>query len=107
MESILSDHLIRLAFNRSPTKMTFDYHHSVFYWRGKDEREVDFVIKENNSMIPIELKYQNKISRDDYYGLIDFKKVSGEKSALLITKNDLSVGTEAVNIPASLFLLLI
>ncbi|MBI3639698.1 MAG: ATP-binding protein [Thaumarchaeota archaeon] len=107
VENILSDHLIRLAFNRSPTKMTFDYHNSVFYWRGKDDREVDFVIKEEDSAIPIELKYQNKINREDYYGLIDFKKASGEKEALLITKDDLSVGTEATNIPLSLFLLLI
>ncbi|MGH2613006.1 MAG: ATP-binding protein [Rhabdochlamydiaceae bacterium] len=107
MENILSDHLIRLAFNRSPTKMTFDYHNSVFYWRGKEDREVDFVIKEEDSVIPIELKYQNKIHKEDYYGLIDFKKASGEKKALLITKDDLSVGTEATNIPLSLFLLLI
>lgn len=107
MENVLSDHLIRLAFNRSPTKMTFDYHNSVFYWRGSEEREVDFVIKEENSVIPVEIKYQNKIKKEDYYGLIDFKKVSGEKEALLITKDELSVGTEATNIPIVLFLILI
>lgn len=107
VESILSNHLIRLAFNRSSTKMSFDYHNSVFYWRGKEDREVDFIIKEEDSVIPTELKYQNKINKEDYYGLIDFKKASGEKQALLVTKNDLSVEKEATKIPVSLFLLLI
>lgn len=107
VENIMSDHLIRLAFNKTAAKITFDYHNSVFYWRGQDNREVDFIIKDENSVIPIEVKYQNKIRRDDYYGLIDFKKASGEKQALLVTKNDLSVSKEATNIPASLFLLLI
>ncbi len=107
VENILSDHLIRLAFNRSSTKMSFDYHNSVFYWRGKEDREVDFIIKEEDSVIPIELKYQNKIHKEDYYGLIDFKKASREKGALLITKDELSVKKEAANVPISLFLLLV
>lgn len=107
IENIVADHIIRLAFNKTEAKITFDYHNSVFYWKGQDNREVDFIVKDDNSVIPVEVKYQNKIRKDDYYGLIDFKKVSGAKQALLVTKNELSVSNEATNIPASLFLLLI
>lgn len=107
LECITSDHMIRLAFGLTPRKITFDYHNSIFYWMGKNDREVDFIIKIGNEVIPIELKYQNKINREDYYSLIDFKKVTKVKHSLLLTKDKLDVSTESVLIPVSMFLLLI
>ena len=74
---------------------------------GKNDREVDFIIKTDNEAIPIELKYQNMIKIDDYYSLIDFKKVTKSKHSLLLTRNTLDISTESILVPTSLFLLLI
>jgi predicted AAA+ superfamily ATPase len=66
------------------------------------EKEVDFVIKsETSELLPIELKYQNKIQKSDYRGLSTFKK------GILISKNNFDVTGNYVTIPVSLFLLLI
>lgn len=107
VEQVVSDHSIRLAFNLAPKKTGFEYQSSVFYWKSKQNREVDFVIRDDDSLIPIEVKYQNDIKRDDYYGLIDFKKVTKTKNSIILTKNDLRVKKEATLIPVSLFLMLI
>ncbi len=107
VENIVGDHLIRLAFNFSPAKPTFDYTNSVFYWKGREDREVDFIVRENKNLVPIEVKYQNDIGRDDLQGIIDFKKVSGVKHAIMLTKKDFDVKYEAVFIPIPLFLLLV
>jgi hypothetical protein len=107
IENIVSDHVVRLAFNLSQRKSSFDYHQCVFYWKGYKDREVDFVVKDEDSLIPIEIKYQNDIKKEDYYGLFDFKKATGIKNSIVITKQDLKVENDILLIPASLFLLLI
>jgi len=107
LECVVGDHMIRLAFGLTARKLTFDYPNSIFYWRGKNDREVDFIIKSDDKIIPIELKYQNSIKKEDQYGLIDFKKASKVKHSLLLTKDKLAVSTESVLIPTSLFLLLV
>ena len=107
VEQTVSNHCIRMAFNMTRKKTGFDYQSSVFYWKSKAKREVDFVVRDNDSLIPIEVKYQNDIKKDDFYGLIDFKKATKTKRGIIITKNDLRVENEAVLIPVSLFLLLV
>ena len=107
VEQIVADHSIRLVFNMTPRKSNFDYQSSVFYWESKNKHEVDFIIRDDDSFIPIEVKYQNDIKRDDYYGLIDFKKATGTKKAIMLTKKDLKVENVATLIPVSLFLLLV
>ncbi len=107
VEQTVADHCIRMAFNMARKKTGFDYQSSVFYWKSKDKREVDFVVRDGDSLIPIEVKYQNNIKKDDFGGLIDFKKATKTKRGIIITKNDLRVENEAVLIPASLFLLLV
>ena len=86
VEQVASDHVIRLAFNLASKKTGFEYQSSVFYWKSKNDREVDFIIRDGDSLIPIEVKYQNDIKRDDYYGLIDFKKVTKTKNSIILTK---------------------
>ncbi len=107
VEQVVADHCIRMAFHMASKKTGFSYESSVFYWKSKNLREVDFVIRDNDSLIPIEVKYQNRIKKDDLYGLIDFKKATKTNRGIIITKNELRVEKEAVLIPASLFLLLI
>jgi len=79
------------------------------YWKNK--REVDFVVEENGSPLPIEVKYQESITTDDFAGLHSFFNHFKEtKEGWLITKNEF--GEERVNdgwviklIPLWLFLL--
>ena len=107
VEQVVADHCIRMAFNMASKKTGFSYQSSVFYWKSKTSREVDFVVRDNESLIPIEVKYQNQIKRNDLYGLIDFKKATNTDRGIVITKNELRIEDEAILIPASLFLLLI
>lgn len=107
VEQVVADHCIRMGFNMTTKKTGFDYQSSVFYWKSKAKREVDFVVRDNDSLIPIEVKYQNKIKTGDFYGLIDFKKATKTKRGIILTKNDLRIEKEVVLIPVSLFLLLV
>ena len=107
VEQVVADHCIRMAFNMASKKAGFSYQSSVFYWQGKASREVDFVVRVNDVLIPIEVKYQNQIKKDDLYGIIDFNKTTKTNRGIIITKNELRVEDDAVLIPASLFLMLI
>ena len=107
VEQTVANHCIRMAYNMASKKIGFSYELSVFYWKSKTSKEVDFVVRDNDSLIPIEVKYQNQIRKDDLYGLVDFKKATKTDKGIIITKNELRVENEAVLIPASLFLLLI
>ena len=107
VENVIADHSVRLAFNLSNFKTSFDYKESVSYWAGKEGREVDFIVYANDLIIPMEVKYQNNIGRKDLQGIIDFKKVSGVSKALMLTKHDLFMHNECTMIPVPLFLILI
>ena len=107
VEGVVANHLIRMAFNKSPKKQNFEYSNLLFYWRYGPNREVDFVYNNRiNTEIPIEIKFQNNISVRDLDGLINFKRRTGQKNAVLLTKDKLSLDRECVMIPSSLFLLL-
>lgn len=108
VENVVADHSVRLAFNLSNFKASFDYKESVSYWTGKNGREVDFVLYANNDLIiPMEVKYQNDIRRSDLHGIIDFKKASGVSNAFMLTKRNLSIHNECTMIPVPLFLVLV
>lgn len=107
-ESIVGGHLIRLAFNLSKQKQLFDYENALFYWKSNKGREVDFVIKlDDDSAVPIEVKYQSGITKSDRFGLIDFKKSAGSKKGILLSKDTLEVKGKIVTLPVWLFLMLV
>ncbi len=61
----------------------------VNYWKNKTE--VDFVVEEKGSPLPIEVKYQQTINSADIKGLHSFfKHFEDSTEGLLITKNDFS-----------------
>lgn len=108
IEGIIGSHLIRLAFSLSQQKQLFDYENSLFYWKSSKDREIDFVVKiADNSVLPIEVKYQSNIVKSDRYGIIDFKKSSGTNNGILLSKDRIDVKAKIVTIPISLFLLLV
>ena len=57
-----------------------------FFWRDKEKNEVDVVV-EAPTLIPIEIKYQNRISPTDTKSLRLFMETHNVGKAVLITKN--------------------
>lgn len=108
VEGVVANHLIQLAFNISPKKQNFEYSDLLFYWKYNKDKEVDFVYNNGTDLeIPIEVKFQNRISVRDLDGLINFKRYAGQRNAILLSKDKLSLEDECVTIPVSLFLLLV
>jgi len=88
IESVVISNLARLNYN--------DLFHSVYYYKNK--REVDVILKIKEEIFPIEVKYQEKISKEDYGGLYHFRK------GILVTKKFLSRDAKYPAIPVHLFL---
>jgi len=108
VEGIAADHVVRLAFLLSEQKQLFSYENAVFYWRGKKDREVDFVLRADSSKaVPFEVKYQKTIGSEDLFGMIDFMKVSGSRGGIVLSKETLEVRRSVTIVPIWLFLLLV
>ena len=107
LEGVIANHLVRWAFISSKRKQSFDPHDHIFYWKDKNNREVDFIYYDWESIeIPIELKYKNKVYKKELGGMSSFLDHT-KKNGLVISKNQIGVQREYVEIPASVFLVLI
>jgi len=104
VESVVCNHLIRFLFNIEPTS-SFDYSNSLFYWKSKKGREVDFVIKFEGGFLPIELKYKSGIDRQDIFGLIDFMKGGKSYTPIVLSKDASKVSNSHVQLPIPIFIL--
>ena len=107
LEGVIANHLVRWAFISSKRKQSFDPHDHIFYWKDKNNKEVDFIYYDGESIeIPIELKYKNKVYKKELGGMSSFLDYT-KKKGLVISKNQIGVQQEYVEIPASVFLVLI
>ncbi len=108
VEQVAADHAFRLAPALAPAEAGLRGMYSVFYWvgGGSTKREVDLVVRDSESLVPIEIKYQSRISREDLYALSDFRKATGTKGGVLVTRDELGERSGFAMVPASLFLLL-
>jgi len=77
-----------------------------FFWRDSYHHEVDFVDIENDRIIPIEIKYRDRIRSKDLNNLLLFSRKFGCKKAIIFTKEieeksrfDESRGIEIVERP--------
>lgn len=106
VEQVVADHALRLADAMRPPESRFEPTYSAMYWRSsKSKREVDFVVRDGRSVVPIEVKYQAGVRRSDTWGLIDFEKATGRPGGILVTREHLRAGKISL-VPASIFLLL-
>ena len=62
------------------------FEHVNFYRNAKNE-EVDVVIRQNETILPIEVKFQNRIGPGDYTGLRAFFEEKKIHSGMMITKD--------------------
>ncbi|AAD35701.1 conserved hypothetical protein [Thermotoga maritima MSB8] len=69
-----------------------------FFWYSDRGNEVDFVFEHGDSLIPVEINFQNNIHRSDYAGM---KKVF--KKGIVITQDAIFRDENIVAVPAWLF----
>ena len=89
VESVVANHLVRLLFSYNPSTL-FDYSNQLFYWEGPSSRQLDFAVRLVNKYLPVDVKYQNRISSDDAKPIIDFQKAGKSTSGLILTKDTLA-----------------
>jgi predicted AAA+ superfamily ATPase len=106
VESVVSNHLVRLLFSYNPSTL-FDYASQLFYWEGAGQRQLDFAVRFGEKYLPIEVKYQNRISPEDSKPITDFQRSGKSTSGLIITKDTLEEKDSHLEIPVHLALLLI
>jgi len=58
-----------------------------FFWRTPQKDEVDIIMETQDGPVPVEIKYQENISKGDIRALIKFMKRYGSGKGVLITKN--------------------
>ncbi|MBN2013953.1 MAG: ATP-binding protein [Candidatus Altiarchaeota archaeon] len=100
IESTIEKHLYAYAKKEN---------HNLHYWREKEE--VDIILDTKKKTLPIEVKYKNKIKKEDMRGLLKFMDKYKTDKGYMITKDLLQKqkinGKEIQLIPAWLFLLAI
>jgi predicted AAA+ superfamily ATPase len=106
VESVVAEHLIRLLFGFLPSAK-FDYTTSLFYSVSKKKRELDFAVRISDKYLPVEVKYQSQIRKEDGYGMIDFQKGGRSLRGIMLTKDSLAEQRSYVQIPVPLFLLFV
>ena len=108
MEGIVADHLIRWAFCASARKESFQYDNRIFYWKDEGGHEVDFVYDNGGLVqVPIEVKFRNKIVRNDLTGMFNFLRSTETRSGLVLSKNYLQEKQDYLIVPVPIFLLLV
>ena len=72
---------------------------SVYYYR-ENTTEIDFILDTNSCLLPVEVKYRNKITAADYKPVLDFIKTNHSPQGIILTKNSLEIKNDVVLIPA-------
>ncbi len=85
--------------------LVVSFSESGFFWRER-QNEVDLVLEDK---IPVEIKFKDKIDKNDIKGIINFSKKFKSKKGIVLTKNELRKETlnslEIFYIPCWLYLL--
>src|SRR5207253_8444065 len=91
---------------RTTFPSVFDYSNQLFYWDAPRSRQLNFAVR-LNKYLPVDVKYQNRISSDDAKPVIDFQKAGKSTSGLILTKDTLATKSSHLEVPVHLALLLI
>jgi len=76
-----------------------------FFWRTPQKDEIDFISKKDSLIIPIEVKYANKINPQDLNAIKKFSKKNKTGIAIIITKDTEQQNQKTKMIPAWKWLL--
>src|SRR3990170_701296 len=101
VETLVHDHCRRLLFTTGSQKAS-----QLFYWRNYRGQEVDIVMKVLNRPVPLEVKYQPRITSADLGPALDFlEEFPKSPFGIVVTKETLERRGRVVLVPAPLFLL--
>lgn len=95
-KSEVTPQLIEACAINNLTRIKSPFKPNIFYWKNK--REVDAILKLEKDIFPFEIKYQTKISGDDWRGLYYFKK------GVMLTKSFFKTGDKYTACPLHIFL---
>lgn len=98
IESLIYNHLVRLAYNLQPSDL-FDPEDFVFYW--SDGKELDFAFKYEGKLFPVDVTYRKQIGTNWAW----VKETFGYP--IIISKETFKVRSDYASVPASIFLSLI
>jgi len=104
-KSVDVGHRIETVVFENLLKYSYDFSEGLnltagpYFWYSDRGNEIDFLITINNKLIPIEVKYQNKIAKSDYFSL---QKVFGR--GVLITKDTIFRDGNVIGVPLEVFL---
>jgi len=100
VEGVVINHLIRTV--ETQLNEGFSNFINTFYWRSSRNREVDIIAILEGKELPVEIKYQEKITPFDYTTL---KRVF--KRGIVVTRKDFFIDEKIIGIPACFFLYLL
>ena len=87
---LLIEGLVFQELHKFITQSFLNY--SIHYWRTKSGAEVDFVVRKNDqSILPIEVKYRNLKSPQISRGFRSFLQAYQPKNAIMVTKDLIAV----------------
>ena len=96
IENLIMSHLIR-------KENSINWSNRVFFFRGNNQAEVDFVVKDDNDkLLPIEVKYKEEVNFKDFLNLNKINKHRG----VIISKEDFFIDGGKWIIPPEVFLLM-
>ena len=111
-EQAVAGHVARLASAMDGRADPLGHRDNVFYWKSRRGREVDFVMRaagggRGGRLVPIEVKWQSRVRRDDMYGIFDFRKaVAPGAGGMVLSKSEAREQSGLTIVPAVIFALL-
>ena len=104
-ESVVADHLIRLAGDMAENPQSFEYDDHVFFWSDDKKREVDFVLRAGGGTeVPIEVKYRRRVDHRELGGIAGF---AGSRKGIVLSKGEMDGRRDYDLVPVAAFLALI
>lgn len=96
IEAVAVVHFARLAAKQHPN---VDLNNLIFYWKNK--KETDIIVKSDDKLLAVEVKYQEKITKSDFQSLYHFG------SGILLSKSLLKIEDKYSVVPVHLMLAII
>jgi hypothetical protein len=81
----------------------FDKFNNIYYWQGK--KEIDFVVNQQNKLRFFEVKYQEKVSTNEFEWFC--KQFSKKENLIVVTKKNIEYQQQIKLIPAPIFLIIL
>lgn len=78
----------------------------LYHYRTNDKREIDFILKRNDTIIAIEVKSSSKVGKEDFRHILDYQANSSQKIlgvVFYMGENVLHINEQCVALPMGYF----